>query len=66
MKNYDRADMIHALRRVEQKYPSVFKHFFLAEIDPELYKQFMDNLGKDNDSRQSDPGLGQEQETYQG
>lgn len=66
MKNYDRADLLVALKRIEKQYPAVFRHFFLAEVDRELYKQIMDGLGKDNDSRQSDPGLDQEQDTYQG
>ncbi len=66
MKSYSKVDMMVALERIETQYPAVFKHFFLAEIDPELYKQFMDGLGKENDSRQSDSGLGQEEEAYSG
>ena len=66
MKNYDRVGLLVALKRIEKQYPAVFRHFFLSEVDPELYKQFIDGLGKENDSRTSDSGLDQEQETYQG
>jgi len=51
---YSKADLMVALERIEKEYPAVFRHFFLAELE------------KRNDSRTSDPGLGQEQETYQG
>lgn len=66
MKLYSKVDLQVALERIEKKYPAVFKHFFLAEVDPVLYKQYMDGLGKENDSRQSDPGLGQEEEAHSG
>lgn len=66
MESYSKADLLVALERIEKRYPTVFVHFFMAEVDPEWYKQYMDNLGKDNDSRQSDPGLGQEEEAHSG
>lgn len=66
MESYSKADLLVALERIEKRYPAVFVHFFMAEVDPEWYKQYMDGLGKDNDSRQSDPGLDQEQKTNSG
>lgn len=52
-KDYSKEVLMAALSRIEKKYPASFTHFILAEIDPELYKQFMDNLGKDNDSERN-------------
>ena len=59
MKNYSQEELTAALERIQKQYPSVFTHFFMAEVDPVWYKQFIDNLGKEDDSRQSDSGLGQ-------
>jgi hypothetical protein len=64
--DFYKEEFIDALTRIQKQYPCTFIHFFMAELDPAWYKQYMDNLGKDNDSRQSDSGLGQEQEKNSG
>lgn len=58
MKEYSKEELAAALLRIKKEYPAVFTHFFLAEVDPVLYKQYMDGLGKENDSRKSNAGLG--------
>ena len=35
MDKYSKKQIVEALERVKQKYPAVFKWFFLCEIDPE-------------------------------
>jgi hypothetical protein len=62
IEKYSREEFIFALYRIKDKYPASFIHFVMAELDPQWYAQFIANLGKENDSRQSDSGLGQEQE----
>jgi len=66
MKDYSKEELTSALERIEKQYPMTFIHFFIAEVDPVWYKQYMDNLGKDDDSRQGDSGLVQEQEANSG
>lgn len=43
---YSKEELVDALIKIQEKYPTVYKHFFLAELDPEQYQQYMFNLGR--------------------
>lgn len=64
--DHSKADYVEALLNIREKYPYVFIHFFMSELDPTGYDKYLYNLGRDNDSRQGDPELGQEQEAHSG
>jgi hypothetical protein len=59
-------EIVRGLNLLGKKYPAVFRHFVMSEVDPEGYDEYIHNLGKDNDSQRSDSRLGQEQETNSG
>jgi hypothetical protein len=60
---FSKEEIVSALLRIKDKYPATFMHIFWSEINPEAYEIFLYNLGRDNDSRKSYPGLDQKQET---
>lgn len=51
---YSHAELLKGLSLLKEKYPAVYKWFVLWELE------------KANDSRQSNSGLGQEQEAHSG
>jgi len=51
---YSHPELLKGLARLKERYPAVYKWFFLWELE------------KANDSRQSDSGLVQEQEANSG
>lgn len=59
MKDYSKEELVAGLLRIERKFPACFRHFFLCEIDPELYNQILVDREKEYDSRKDSPGLDQ-------
>lgn len=41
LKEYSLEQIIQALEKVKEEYPAVYKHFFYAKLDPEMYHAIM-------------------------